>query len=83
MTANKKQEFQRVKTVLAGLQILQFGSRAAWLYGKSSAYLRSTGQLIGQLDLLIATTAQSRGHLVVTRNPAHFARVPGLVVESY
>jgi len=83
LAANKRKELQRVKKFLAGVQVLPFGRGAAWLFGKTGAYLRKGGNPIASLDLLIAVTALSTGHAIITRNPGHFARVPGLIVESY
>jgi tRNA(fMet)-specific endonuclease VapC len=40
--------------------------------------LRRRGQLIGDMDLLIAATAVDRDLVLVTRNIREFGRVPGL-----
>ena len=40
--------------------------------------LRRAGQLIGDFDLLIAATALHHRHTLVTRNRAHFQRIPHL-----
>lgn len=42
--------------------------------------LRTSGQLIGDLDTLIAATAHEIGALLVTRNRKHFERIPGLIL---
>ncbi len=42
------------------------------------ADLRRRGQLIPDLDLLIAATALSHDLALLTRNVRHFARIPGL-----
>ena len=68
---------------LAPLQVLQIGREAAWEYGRAYRYLEANGLLIGSNDLWIAATALAHEMPVVTRNPAHFSRVPGLEVVSY
>ena len=40
--------------------------------------LRLEGQLITDMDLLIAATALANSLTLVTRNIRHFARIPGL-----
>ena len=45
--------------------------------------LRQRGEKIGDFDVLIAATAISYGHTLVTENTRHFARVDGLLVECY
>ena len=68
---------------LAPFQVLAVDRDAAWEYGKAYRYLRANGLLIGSNDLWIAATALACGMPVVTRNPDHFGRVPGLEVVSY
>ncbi|MGI0019131.1 MAG: type II toxin-antitoxin system VapC family toxin [Nitrososphaera sp.] len=54
---------------------------SARLWGQLSAELKSN--TIGDLDLLIASTALSNKQVLVTRNRRHFERVPGLQVEGW
>jgi predicted nucleic acid-binding protein len=42
--------------------------------------LRSTGQIIGDTDILIAATVIHRGLLLVTRNRRHDVRILGLTL---
>jgi tRNA(fMet)-specific endonuclease VapC len=83
LAAEKSLELQRVRQFLAKVQIINLGRRAAWFFGKTKAFLRQQGRPIADLDLLIAATAQSLGHAVITRNLGHYVRVPGLRVETY
>jgi len=55
----------------------------SWVYGQRYRYLRDHGLLIGANDLWIAATAIVNGLPMVTRDPAHFGRVPGLSVVTY
>ena len=55
----------------------------AWAYGQRYRYLKDNGLLIGANDLWIAATAIVHGLPLVTRNPSHFRRVPGLSVVTY
>ncbi|MBI3974183.1 MAG: type II toxin-antitoxin system VapC family toxin [Chloroflexi bacterium] len=45
--------------------------------------LHRRGRLIGEVDTLIAGTALAHNLAVVSRNTAHFSRVPGLVVVDW
>jgi len=56
---------------------------SSWTYGQSFRYLADNGLLIGANDLWIAAIAISHGLPVVTRDEAHFRRVPGLSVVGY
>lgn len=69
--------------LLAPFQILPFSLDVAWHYGLAYRFLAENGLLIGTNDLWIAATALAHGLPLVTANPAHFRRVPGLETISY
>jgi tRNA(fMet)-specific endonuclease VapC len=48
------------------------------VFARTRADLRRSGQLIADLDLLIAATALHHDLTLLTRNVRHFARIPGL-----
>ena len=47
-------------------------------FGQIRAHLRRTGNLIGDLDILIAATAIEENILLITRNRRHFECIPDL-----
>jgi tRNA(fMet)-specific endonuclease VapC len=47
------------------------------------ADLKQRGQLIGEIDVLIAGLALSEGLAVVTHNTRHFGRIAGLTVMDW
>ena len=47
------------------------------------ASLRKRGELIGEVDILIAGIAFANGIGVATRNVDHFSRIDGLYVENW
>jgi len=53
--------------------------RAAEIYGA----LHKRGALVEDADILIAATALVHGLELVTENPSHFSRIPGLVIEGW
>ena len=70
-----------VEEVLAHLPVLPFDLPVARTHAWISADLAAAGQTIGVNDLLIAATALTHGHSVLTENLRDFERVPGLVVH--
>lgn len=73
----------RWEAFLAPLYVLPSSSEVSWQYGRAARHLHDTGAMIGANDLWIAATGLAYGMPVVTRNAAHFRRVPGLEVEAY
>ena len=64
-------------------RVLSPDLETSWAYGQRYRYLKDNGLLIGANDLWIAATAIVHGLPLVTRDPAHFRRVPGLSVVTY
>lgn len=62
---------------------LPVSPRVSVLAGDIAAAQRRAGRPAGNLDPLIAAMALQRSLVVVTRNVAHFASVPGLVVQDW
>jgi tRNA(fMet)-specific endonuclease VapC len=71
-----------VEAVLERVPVLPFDLRVARTHAQISAHLATTGQLIGDHDLLVAATALTHGYSVLTDNLREFHRVPGLVVRQ-
>lgn len=66
--------------LLARIQTLPFPEDAAIPFARSQRYLVSTGQRIGEMDVLIAAHALAVGAVLVTGNARHHARIPGLEI---
>lgn len=84
LSDNPQKDQADMEAVLANLGTLEFGNLSARLFGQFRAEQRRLGRITGDIDTLIAATSLAAGHrLLVTRNPDHFAGIPGLAVESY
>jgi tRNA(fMet)-specific endonuclease VapC len=66
--------------VASRLPVLPFGAEEARCHAELWADLAARGAMIGLHDLLIAATALTGGHAVVTLDARDFSRVPGLRV---
>ncbi len=69
-----------VEGVLAAIPVLDFTLEVARTHAEILAILSSRGELIGAHDLIIAATALSAGHALLTTDLDEFHRVPGLEV---
>jgi tRNA(fMet)-specific endonuclease VapC len=68
---------------LAVIDILPYNGSAAREYGKIRASLERTGNVIGNMDMLIAAHAKSLGAILVTNNEKEFKRVNGIRIENW
>jgi predicted nucleic acid-binding protein len=67
-----------VESILVSLPVIAFDIISARVHARLSAKLSEKGTTVGAHDLLIASTALSRGLDVVTRDERSFPRIPGL-----
>lgn len=75
---------QYVENVLATVEIVPYTAQTARQHARLWAYLESTGQMIGDYDLIVAATALEWGGDVATLNKHHFSVVRGLnVIEPF
>ncbi len=65
------------------LDVLDFDSASAELFGRLRVELQKRGQSVAPPDLIIGSTALAHGRIVVTHNTSHFAKIPGLSVEDW
>ncbi len=76
-------ELRRVEYFTTATELVLPTSTFATAYGQAEAALRSAGLPIPTMDLLIGVMAMEHGLPLLTRDAEHFARIPGLVVETY
>lgn len=80
---DRANELSKIDAVLKGMPVLELDDAAARLYGLLQAHVMRMGRPAGDMDALIAAVAMANGQPLVTRNVAHFANFPGLVVHGY
>lgn len=66
-----------------GPEVLPLDEHVMDCFGKTKAELRRKGQPLGDIDLLIAGVAVSRGLTLVTNNTKHFKRVPDISLDNW
>ncbi|HEX4786188.1 MAG TPA: PIN domain-containing protein [Candidatus Sulfotelmatobacter sp.] len=71
---------QYIRAILKEFPIIPYTGTTAFEHARIWAALESSGQMIGDYDLIVAATAMERGNAVATFNKRHFERVRGLKV---
>jgi tRNA(fMet)-specific endonuclease VapC len=74
---------EALKWFLSFVDVLDWPTGAAILYGEIRAQLEKKGRPIGALDLLIAAHAMYEHAILATRNRREFERVDGLRLEVW
>jgi tRNA(fMet)-specific endonuclease VapC len=74
---------QRIKNFVSRVCIMDFTVAAADEYARIREYLEAGGELIGNMDMLIAAGAKSSNAILVTNNTKHFSRIPDLKLENW
>jgi len=69
-----------IRSVLEQLPMIPYTETTALQHARVWALLESSGQMIGDYDLIVAATAIERGSTLATFNKRHFERVNGLKV---
>ena len=64
------------------MTVLGIDEEVCKIFGRERGKLRKQGQLIGDLDLLIAATCLHYGLILLSNNRRHFDRIDGLQIES-
>ncbi len=80
---DRRNEVARARDMLEYLELLDMPVSVCEQYGKFLHELLAKGSPIGDLDTLIGSTALIHRQILLTRNKAHFERVPGLIVETW
>lgn len=76
-------EAEYIKTLF---NILPYGEdrmSAPEAFGKCKSFLTSSGESIGDMDLLIGSSALAADMVMVTHNTRHFSRIPDLRIEDW
>jgi tRNA(fMet)-specific endonuclease VapC len=79
----KRQDAERLRTLLSGIQVVPFDANDAAVAGELRAALEAARTPMGLSELFTAAQALRLGATVATTNPAEFAAVPGLTLADW
>ena len=81
-SASPRHERERIRLLAARRSIVAPDERFVRLFGEAKASLRKAGTPVPVMDLLIGVSALQAGEPLLTRDPEHFRKIPGLAVDS-
>ena len=80
---NVEQNLKKFKSFLEDINVLDFDKAAAEKFSQLKTKLKREGNLIEDLDLMIASICLVNNFVLVTNNTKHFSRIEGLSVENW
>lgn len=82
-SAKVAQNMAKISAFLANFHILEFDEKASMTFAQEKARLKKNGELIADMDLMIASIAIANKFSLVTNNHKHFGRIEVLLVERW
>jgi predicted nucleic acid-binding protein len=79
---DREESERQLNDFLDSVSIVGLDEETARIFGRERGRLRSTGAIIGDMDLMIAATALQYDCTLLTNNRRHFERVEGLRIQS-
>ncbi len=73
-----EENLNRFRNFLGEFTILEFDEKSSEIFSKTKAKLKKDGNIIADMDLMIASIAIANNHELVTNNQKHFKRIPQL-----
>ena len=71
-----------IKPFLDNFNILEFDEASSVIFAKEKAKLKKNGNIIADMDLMIASIAIENDCILITNNTKHFSRVNNLKIKS-
>ena len=82
-SAHPNKNLARVRRLGEILPIIDISPAIMEAFGLLKAQLEQGGNRLDDFDLVIAATAITLGHRLVTNNEKHFSRIDGLALENW
>ena len=78
-----EENLKKFKSFLEDINVLNFDKAAAEKFAQLKTKLKQEGNLIEDLDLMIASICLVNHCVLVTNNTRHFSRIQGLAIEDW
>lgn len=82
-SAKSVENLKAIRHFLDSLNIVQFDKQAAEIFAHTKAQLQKEGNIIADMDLLIASICLASNLTLVTNNTRHFEKIVDLPLENW
>jgi tRNA(fMet)-specific endonuclease VapC len=80
---NVESNLAKIHRIAEIFPIIEISTSIIETYGELKASLEKSGNIINDMDLLIASTAITHNFILVTNNEKHFKRIDALEIENW
>ena len=81
-SARINQNLKIIEPFLDNFKVLEFTQRSSLIFAKEKARLKKNGNIIADMDLMIASIAIENDCTLISNNIKHFERVQNLELEQ-
>jgi tRNA(fMet)-specific endonuclease VapC len=78
-----EKNLKAIQRLSATIKFLPIEENTENIYGRIKAELQRAGNVIEDMDILIAATAIATDKILVTNNEKHFKRISGLKIDNW
>jgi tRNA(fMet)-specific endonuclease VapC len=82
-STKKKKNLEAVENFTNKIHIFPFCEQSSYIFAKEKADLTKKGNIIADLDLMIASIVLANNGILITNNLKHFERIHRLKIENW
>lgn len=79
----KEYNLKKIQEFLKEIRVLEFSNQASFLFAEYKAHLKKQGNLVADMDLMIASIVLANDGVLVTNNIKHFERIKKLKLDNW
>ena len=80
---NIEQKLPGIQAFLETLTVVNFDKRAGETFAQLKTTLQKSGNILADMDLIIASICVANGWILVTNNTKHFEKIERLAIENW
>jgi len=82
-STKKEQNLKKIQDFLKEIKVLEFSTAASFLFAEQKAQLKKQGNILADMDLMIASIVLANDGVLVTNNVKHCEKIKKLNFENW
>ncbi|EKD77041.1 MAG: PilT protein [uncultured bacterium] len=79
----KEQNLKKIQGFLKEIRVLEFSHKASFIFAEHKAHLKKQGNLVADMDLMIASIVLANDGILITNSTKHFEKIKVLKFENW